>query len=138
MAKWRMLTVWALLLAMLWGTGAQPVVPADGTAEVPETKYVALTFDDGPRPSPRPSPGWASGAGTSATFFLIGSSAAAHPELVQRMAAEGHQVGNHTWSHADLRKGGLEAALEEVRRTDRFLGQLLGEGDHGCVPPMAF
>ena len=139
MAKWRMLTVWALLLAMLWGTGAQPVVPADGTAEVPETKYVALTFDDGPRPSTtgRLLDGLRE-RGASATFFLIGSSAAAHPELVQRMAAEGHQVGNHTWSHADLRKGGLEAALEEVRRTERFLGQLLGEGDHWLRPPYGF
>ncbi len=67
------------------------------------TRNVALTFDDGPDPRWTPRvldvlrrehvPG---------TFFVVGSRAARHPDLVRRALAEGNEVGNHTWSHTDL------------------------------------
>lgn len=64
---------------------------------------VALTFDDGPHPdyTPRLLEILAR-HGARATFFVVGERAVAHPELVRRAAAEGHALGNHTWSHAQL------------------------------------
>lgn len=63
-------------------------------------KEVFLTFDDGPEPEVTP---WVLEAlarhGAKATFFCLGKQAAATPEMTQRLRAEGHAVGHHTWDH---------------------------------------
>lgn len=64
---------------------------------------VALTFDDGPNPEATPRILDALGArGVKATFFVLGRHADQWPELVQRVAAEGHTIGNHGWHHRKL------------------------------------
>jgi peptidoglycan/xylan/chitin deacetylase (PgdA/CDA1 family) len=70
-----------------------------------EDHEVVLTFDDGPWPTTtsRVLAALAKEC-VRATFFLIGKPAAEHPELVRRIAAEGHTVGHHTWSHRSLRR----------------------------------
>ncbi len=70
-----------------------------------EDHEVVLTFDDGPWPTTtsRVLAALAKEC-VRATFFLIGRPAAEHPELVRRIAAEGHTVGHHTWSHRSLRR----------------------------------
>lgn len=63
----------------------------------------ALTFDDGPDPHWTPKLLEVLRAhGARATFFMVGKAAAAWPELVARVAAEGHTVANHTWDHPSL------------------------------------
>ncbi|MFB9982598.1 chitooligosaccharide deacetylase NodB [Mesorhizobium newzealandense] len=49
-----------------------------------------------------------------ATFFVIGAYAAEQPELIQRMIAEGHEVGNHTMTHTDLSRCGFEEVQREI------------------------
>jgi len=68
-----------------------------------EDHEVVLTFDDGPWP-PTTTRVLATLAKecVRATFFLIGKPASEHPELVRRIAAEGHTIGHHTWSHRSL------------------------------------
>ncbi|WP_067496377.1 polysaccharide deacetylase family protein [Actinoplanes sp. TFC3] len=62
---------------------------------------VALTFDDGPDPVQTPRMlDLLKQQGVKATFCLVGQNAAAHPELVQRIAAEGHTLCNHSWNHS--------------------------------------
>ncbi len=51
-----------------------------------------------------------------ATFFLIGKPASEHPELVRRIAAEGHTIGHHTWRHPSLKRMTPSAATEEIDR----------------------
>src|SRR6185437_8229099 len=51
-----------------------------------------------------------------ATFFLIGQHAAAYPQLVRRIAAEGHSIGYHTWSHRSLKRIPRDQAPEEIDR----------------------
>ena len=122
--------------ALLW-SAAEPAVPADGGAEIPaEANYVALTFDDGPHPgtTDRLLDGLAE-RGARATFFLVGSELAGREDLVRRMAAEGHQVGNHTWSHVRLSGRPAGEVLEEVRRTQEALEGILGEGTYWLRPP---
>lgn len=138
MWKKRLLFLCVAGLALLRCGGALPAVQADAPAEIPaeEPKYVALTFDDGPRrdTTERLLDGLKE-RGASATFFLIGEQIAGNEDLVRRMKAEGHQVGNHTWSHVKL-QGELDSAVKrEVGRTDALLRELLGEGTYWVRPP---
>lgn len=86
---------------------------------------VALTFDDGPYPSTTPAL-LAALDGVRATFFLWGEHAAAHPELVRAIAAAGHVLGNHTWTHPHLTGVSADARDQEVRRTQDLLVSLTG------------
>lgn len=129
------LFITGLTLACFTGGGT---VPAGGGAEIraapPEEKYIALTFDDGPRQgtTDRLLDGLGE-RGAHATFFLIGEELAGREALVRRMAAEGHQVGNHTWSHVRLGRNVDLAA--EVGRTEAALSSILGGGGCWLRPP---
>ena len=119
----------------LWAAAGQEALPADAAAEHPaEVKYIALTFDDGPRrdTTEKLLDGLRE-RGASATFFLVGEEIAGKEDLVKRMAAEGHQIGNHTWSHVRLENAGT--AGQEIRMTERALEELLGEKDYWLRPP---
>jgi peptidoglycan-N-acetylglucosamine deacetylase len=77
------------------------VLPASAARK--GTKVVALTLDDGP--DPRYTPEILKilhKYDVTATFFVIGQSAAAHPGLIRSIVDKGHAVGTHTWSHANL------------------------------------
>ena len=136
MKKW-MLLCGALMICVLLGRLEEPALTADAGAELTaETKYVALTFDDGPkRGTTDVLLDGLKKRGVSATFFLIGSQIAANRDLVARMAAEGHQVGNHTWSHTRLQGAGKAVLEAELGRTDELLTAILGEGDYWVRPP---
>jgi peptidoglycan/xylan/chitin deacetylase (PgdA/CDA1 family) len=96
--------------------------PRVGLKSFPQTlpladKEVVLTFDDGPFP-PTTSKVLAALAAecVQATFFLIGKSAEANPVMARRIAAEGHSIGSHTWSHQILDRISQPRALEEIDR----------------------
>jgi peptidoglycan/xylan/chitin deacetylase (PgdA/CDA1 family) len=76
---------------------------------------VVLTFDDGPWPpaTPRVLAALAREC-ARATFFLIGKPASEHPDLVRRIAAEGHTIGHHTWLHRSLMRIPPGETLEEI------------------------
>ena len=89
---------------------------------------VALTFDDGPSETFTPQVlDILARYNVKATFFLVGREAEASPALVQRMVAEGHVVGNHTWDHVDLTSLDEEGFRQQIDRTDAVLGH------HGVV-----
>lgn len=74
-------------------------------SHVPGANAVSLTFDDGPNPQATPIILDALGRdGASATFFVLGRHADRWPHLVRRMAAEGHQLGNHGYWHRKLHR----------------------------------
>lgn len=80
-------------------------------------KEVVLTFDDGPFPATTTKVLNAlAGECVQATFFLIGRNAEANPAIVRRIAAAGHSIGHHTWSHRPLDKIGQPQAIEEIDR----------------------
>jgi peptidoglycan/xylan/chitin deacetylase (PgdA/CDA1 family) len=96
--------------------------PRVGSKNFPQTlplddHEVVLTFDDGPWP-PTTSKVLAALAKecVRATFFLIGQPASQHPEMVRRIAAEGHTVGHHTWSHRNLKRIKPAEATAEIDR----------------------
>ena len=81
---------------------------------------IALTFDDGPHPEQTPRLlDQLAAHNIRATFFVIGRQALKHPQLVRRIHAEGHQIGNHTWFHHEpgrLRPLALQAEVRECRQ----------------------
>lgn len=83
---------------------------------------VALTFDDGPDPrwTPRVLDVLRSHA-ARATFFMVGAAAARHAELVARVAAEGHAIGNHSWDHAAFSRLDARARRRQLRACQRAI-----------------
>ncbi len=107
-----------------------------GFAQPPEAGRVYLTFDDGPDPrwTPRILDILAEAA-VPATFFLVGRLAARYPGLVRRLAAEGHAVGNHTWSHRHPWAMTMNAARREVRDGATAIADILGQPPRWFRPP---
>lgn len=101
-----------------------------------QESMVALTFDDGPHPActERLLDGLKE-RGVRATFFVIGENADREPQLVARAAAEGHLVGNHTYSHVKLTDCSEEESLREVSRTNELLYQITGSVTEYIRPP---
>ena len=99
---------------------------------------VALTFDDGPtEPYTRQILDVLRGAGAKATFFVLGANAERAPELIQRMSDEGHEIGNHTWSHPHygwLR--GIRYWRREIDRTDALVEMTCGVRPSVFRPPL--
>jgi len=86
---------------------------------------VLLTFDDGPHTINTPKLlDTLKQAGILATFFVVGKNLEnSHgKELIQRAAAEGHQIGNHSYSHPDLTKLPVEKVRDEISHTDQLIG----------------
>lgn len=98
---------------------------------------VALTFDDGPDPRWTPRVlDLLREHGVQATFFLIGSRAERHPELVRRIAAEGHSIGIHTWEHrAGFPLSGSSAMTADILRCRASLEAVAGVKTHLFRPP---
>src|ERR1700726_447280 len=96
--------------------------PRVGLKSFPQTlpladHEVVLTFDDGPWPPTTPKVLAALAQQcVRATFFLIGKPASEHPELVRKIAAEGHTIGHHTWLHRSLMQIPPSETTEEIDR----------------------
>ena len=82
-------------------------------------KEVVLTFDDGPWPVNTPAVLKAlADECTTGIFFAVGKHATWHPDILRQVAAAGHTVGSHTWSHANLNKKGMteQQAKDEIEK----------------------
>jgi peptidoglycan/xylan/chitin deacetylase (PgdA/CDA1 family) len=79
-------------------------------------KEVVLTFDDGPWVTTPAVLKALADECVKATFFAIGKHATYYPEILRKVAAAGHSVGSHTWSHSDLSKKTPEEAKEEIEK----------------------
>lgn len=97
---------------------------------------VALTFDDGPHPEYTPKLLDAlKERGVKATFFLIGKNAKVHPEIVKRIADEGHVIGNHTMNHAEITKMSDADAFFEIDENRKLLEGIIGMPIEYMRPP---
>jgi peptidoglycan-N-acetylglucosamine deacetylase len=100
------------------------------------TQQIYLTFDDGPDREWTPRIlDLLEQARMHATFFSIGRCAQSEPALLQRVAAAGHAVGNHTFSHRHPWLMSARAARAEVRDGARALSDVLGRAPHLYRPP---
>ena len=88
---------------------------------------IALTFDDGPDPEWTPQIlDILKEKHVKATFFIIGGNAEAHPDIVQRIFDEGHELGNHTYTHPNLADTPTQAVTLELNATQRLFEALTG------------
>lgn len=105
-----------------------------------QARYVALTFDDGPHGSLTPRLlDILAQFNAKATFFVVGPRVAENPGIVRRMVAEGHEVGNHTWSHPQLTRlessQGRAAVQREIQRTTDAIVSACGQRPVVFRPP---
>ena len=116
--------------------------PADDNTAAPgggpdctKLRCIALTFDDGPGPHTKQLLDTLAKTGSKATFFVLGPNVASQPELIKRMAKEGHQIGNHSCNHPQLSRLSSKKVLSEIERTSAEVKKITGHGTNGIRPP---
>lgn len=86
--------------------------------------FIAMTFDDGPAPGQTDRLlDMLKARNIRATFFVLGQNVAASPEIIRRMAADGHEIGNHSWDHKAFTKLGTESVASQINRTNGAIVQ---------------
>lgn len=137
--KWKKFGAFLCVLGLvLLLPGPGPVRTAGAPAEVTldSPPLVALTFDDGPRSSTTgPLLDGLALREVPATFFLVGNRIPGNEDLVRRMAAEGHQIGIHTYDHVELKGLSRQDFDLQVGKTRALITQLVGEGNYWLRPP---
>lgn len=97
---------------------------------------VALTFDDGPNPIyTEKILSILKEAGVMATFFLIGRNAELYPDIVRRILADGHDIGNHTYTHARLAEVSEETVRSEIVKAETVITSITGNSPVFFRPP---
>lgn len=87
-----------------------------------------MTFDDGPHPKHTDRVlKTLSDRQINATFFIIGENALAFPEIMYRIAAAGHRIGNHSYSHHDLTKLSAKEIESQIMKTEKLIALYLGK-----------
>src|SRR5690606_1513108 len=105
-----------------------------------ETERIALTFDDGPSPDTTPRVlDLLRARGHRATFFVVGKKVERHPEIVQRMRADGHGIGLHGYAHHRSYSLRPPAFVEQdVRRTQEAVAAAAGVRPTILRPPVGY
>ncbi len=99
-------------------------------------KEIALTFDDGPVPSATPKIlETLKKESVKATFFVVGRMVDKYPSLLKQIWEEGHDVGNHTYSHPDLTKLSKGDILKELEKTRLLIRKITGKDTYLFRPP---
>lgn len=115
-----------------WSTFFRPVLirgPVEG-------KRVSLTFDDGPSEKfTGPVLDILRELQVPATFFVCGRNVEQHPDLLKRIVAEGHEVGNHTYSHLFVYFKSRRRMAEEIDRTQAVIEKVTGQRPKIFRPP---
>jgi peptidoglycan/xylan/chitin deacetylase (PgdA/CDA1 family) len=101
-----------------------------------EGMSIAITFDDGPDPELTPRLlDMLKERNVKATFFVVGKNVEEYPSIVARMAAEGHEVANHSWSHPSLTKLGVESFRKQIENTNDAIAKAAGKRPVLMRPP---
>lgn len=102
----------------------------------PSRPWVALTFDDGPSPEFTPQIlDILKEYGVKATFFMVGLHVKNYPEIAQRVVAEGHEVGNHTYTHINVPTTTARRLTQELAQTTQVIVDVTGTYPVFSRPP---
>ncbi len=113
--------------------GGQTVTYSRGLSNQP---YVAMTFDDGPHPQNTPRLlDILRTRNIKATFYVIGGNVDRYPHIVRRIVSEGHEIGNHTYTHRKLTSLGDSEVRKEMRRTEDAIVRAAGVKPRTMRPP---
>ncbi len=114
---------------------ATPAQPASGAVDCRKAKCIALTFDDGPVRQTAAVLDALKAHRARATFFVLGSQAGQHPALLRRMLAEGHAIGNHSWSHPQFFRMSTNAIVKQIGATNAVVRTATGTAPVMMRPP---
>ena len=112
----------------------------DKLAKQKNRKMIALTFDDGPNAKTTPQAlDILKKFHAKATFFILGKNVAGNEELLKRMVKEGHQLGNHSYSHPELTEITEEQIYKEINETQKIIKAASGGVEpHILRPPYGY
>ena len=101
-----------------------------------DEKIIALTFDDGPDEVFTPQVlDILKKNDVKATFFLVGENLKQNKEIVKRQFEEGHEIGNHTYTHINVAKSGYDKVYEEITKTQEEIKEITGVAPKLFRPP---
>ncbi len=101
-----------------------------------DQKVVAMTFDDGPHPSNTPRLlKILRDRNIKATFYVVGKNVKAYPHIVRQIISEGHEIGNHTWTHGSLTSMSDEQIRRELKMSADAVFEAAGYRPHTIRPP---
>ena len=129
------------LVKRLNNPSSMPTVPPAGvrvsySSVKISQKTLAMTFDDGPHPSLTPKLlDLLKERNIKCTFFLIGQQVKMYPDIVRRIIAEGHEIGNHTWTHCSLTSRSDEQIRNELKKSEEAVHEVAGVRPHLMRPP---
>jgi peptidoglycan-N-acetylglucosamine deacetylase len=113
-----------------------PPKPATYSQVRVDQPYIAMTFDDGPSAENTPRLlEMLKQRNIKATFFLIGQNAASNPDIVRRILADGHEIGNHSWTHPQLSKLSDDRVTAEITKTQDAIKDASGYTPGLLRPP---
>ncbi|MCP2343723.1 polysaccharide deacetylase family protein [Actinomadura rupiterrae] len=121
--------------AQLLGAQRGPAAAPPRKINCAKVKCIALTFDDGPVSGTDKLLKILAKRHVRATFFLVGQNAKAHPDLVRKELAAGHEVGNHSYTHADLTRLSSAGIKSEITKTQTAIRKASGFTPHLLRPP---
>src|ERR1700704_6477108 len=101
----------------------------------PDTNSVALTFDDGPSPDTEQILDALGAHQASATFFMVGREVESFPGIAQRVLAEGHEVGNHSYSHPSYLFQRAAETHAQIMRAQSVIAETIGVRPQVARPP---
>jgi peptidoglycan-N-acetylglucosamine deacetylase len=100
---------------------------------------IHLTFDDGPHPTATPAIiNILSERNILATFFFIGQNVQQYPDIAKQVALEGHQIGNHSYSHTNLFFKDKSFVQKQIIQTEEILELNLGKRTRFFRPPYGY
>ena len=118
------------------GSVAELTASCQVTVTGKPNKYVAITFDGGPTKAATASIlSTLDTYGVKATFFMLGGNAAKYPDLVRRVVAAGHEIGNHSYTHPRLTELPMNKVREEIEKTDEAVYKAAGVYPTVIRPP---
>ena len=98
--------------------------------------YIAMTFDDGPHATNTPKLlEMAAERHIKLTFFVLGECVEQNPDVLRREVAEGHEIGNHSWSHPNLAKLSDADVRSQLQRTEDIIVKTAGIKPRLMRPP---
>ena len=98
--------------------------------------FIAITFDDGPHSQLTPKLlDILKERGVRATFYVVGQNVVEYPQIMKRIAAEGHEIGNHSWNHTALSKLGADGVRKQIENTSNAVAQITGKRPATMRPP---
>jgi peptidoglycan/xylan/chitin deacetylase (PgdA/CDA1 family) len=104
-----------------------------------DKKIAALTFDDGPHPVLTDEIlDILAEYDVKATFFVIGKNAETYKKQLLRAHSEGHEIGNHTYSHLTAKDSSKEKLSDELKKTDKIISEITGQRPRLFRPPTGY